>query len=94
MNTCFLCNDIVNNLKCENNIYLKKQFKLNYEKISEELNCRGYTFILLNLIFHFVNSYPSSKQTHINIENDNELTIIKEIINILKHYILRVRDCR
>ena len=92
--TCFLCNDIVNNLKYENNIYFKKQIHLNYEKISEELNSRNYNFILLNLIFHFVNSYPSLKQTHINIENDNELLIIKEIINILNHYILGVRDCR
>ena len=94
MTTCFLCNDVVNKLKCENNIYLKKQIQLNYEKINEELNSKGYTFILLNLIFHFINSYPNLKQIYINIENDNELKIIKEIINLLNHYVLGVRDCK
>ena len=92
MTTCFLCNDIVNNLKSENNVYLKKQFKLNYEKINEELNSRGYTFILLNFMFLFINSY--NFKTYINIESNNELSIIKEIINLFNHYILGVRDCK
>ena len=82
MTTCFLCNDIVNNLKSENNVYLKKKFKLNYEKNSEELIKFSWLyFYFIKFYISFVNSY--NFKTYINIESDNELSIIKEIINLL-----------